>query len=148
MTNWIQTSRMKSPGCRPASLAELLSSTCSIYCSPGSCRDGTNSSDDPLYIDTSPRQTCRPTCVQKGDKCPAHVMYKRRYNFITMRCIQLAKSALTLRVGHQEQHLACKNWLRRCWCSYLPAARSRLFANGPADADATAFQNPNISCLI
>ena len=25
-------------------------------------------------------------------------------------------SALTLLVGHQEEHLACKNWVMRCWC--------------------------------
>ena len=33
-----------------------------------------------------------------------------------------------------------------CWCGYQAGARCRLFAYGPADA--TASQNPIISCLI
>ena len=33
----------------------------------------------------------------------------------------------------------------KCWCGYLSGARCRLFAYGPADA--TASQNPIISCL-
>ena len=49
-------------------------------------------------------------------------------------------------VGRQEEHLACKSWVMRCWCGYLSAARCRLFAYGPADA--TASPNPIISCLI
>ena len=47
-----------------------------------------------------------------------------------------AFSALTLLVRCQEEHLACTNWLMRCWCGYLSAARCRLFAYGPADATA------------
>jgi len=39
-----------------------------------------------------------------------------------------------------------KNWVTRCWSGYLSRARCRLFAYGPADA--TASQNPIISCLI
>jgi len=46
-------------------------------------------------------------------------------------------SALTLLVGCQEEHLACKTWVMRCWCGYLLGARYRLFALGPADATAT-----------
>ena len=54
-------------------------------------------------------------------------------------CLQFMKqfiafSALTLLVGHQEEHLACKNWVMRCLCRYLSLARCRLFAYGPADA--------------
>jgi len=45
-----------------------------------------------------------------------------------------------------REHLACKNWVMRCWCGYLPGARCRLFGYGPADA--TASQNPIISCLM
>jgi len=33
-----------------------------------------------------------------------------------------------------------------CWCGYLSGEMCRLFAYGPADA--TASQNPIISCLI
>ena len=57
-----------------------------------------------------------------------------------------AFSALTLLVGGQEEHPACKNWLMWCWCGYLSAVRCRLFARGPVDA--TAFQNPTITCHI
>ena len=39
-----------------------------------------------------------------------------------------------------------KNWVMRCRSSYLSGVRCRLFAYGPADA--TASQNPIISCLI
>ena len=47
-----------------------------------------------------------------------------------------AFSALTLLVGRQEGHLACKNWVVGCWRDYLSGARCRL-AYGPADATAT-----------
>ena len=38
---------------------------------------------------------------------------------------------------HQEEHLACKHWVMRCWCGYLSGARCRLFAYGPANATAS-----------
>ena len=44
--------------------------------------------------------------------------------------------ALTLLVGQQEGHPACKNWVVGCWHSYLSGTRCRL-AYGPADATAT-----------
>jgi len=47
-----------------------------------------------------------------------------------------AIGALTLLVGRQEEHPACKHSLMRCWCGYLSGARCRLFAYGPADATA------------
>jgi len=47
-----------------------------------------------------------------------------------------AFSALTLLVGRQEGHPACKNWAVGCWRGYLPGASSRP-AYGPADATAT-----------
>jgi len=46
-----------------------------------------------------------------------------------------AFSALTLLVGRQEGHPACKK-LVGCWRFYLSGARCRL-AYGPADASAT-----------
>jgi len=55
-------------------------------------------------------------------------------------------SALTLSVGRQEEHPACKNGVMRCWCGYLSGVRCRLFAYVPADA--TASLNPVISCFI
>jgi len=39
---------------------------------------------------------------------------------------------LTLLVGLQEEHPACKHWVMRCWCGCLSGARCRLFAYGPA----------------
>ena len=48
-----------------------------------------------------------------------------------------AFSALTLLVGRQERHPACrKNRVVGCWRGYLSGARCRL-AYGPADATAT-----------
>jgi len=50
--------------------------------------------------------------------------------------LDFAFSALTLLVGRQEEHPACKNWVVGCWHGYLSGARCRL-AYGPADATAT-----------
>ena len=47
-----------------------------------------------------------------------------------------AFSALTLLVGQQEGHPACKKLSGACWRGYLSGARYRL-AYGPADATAT-----------
>ena len=33
-----------------------------------------------------------------------------------------AFSALTLLVRHLDEHPACKNWMLRCWCSYVSRA--------------------------
>jgi len=49
-----------------------------------------------------------------------------------------AFSALTLLVGRQKGHPACKNLVVRCWCGYLSGARCRL-AYGPVDATATHY---------
>ena len=88
--------------------------------------------------------------VPHRDSCAYHVIFKISgvvaivSSFASQeqrrRC---AFSASTLLVGRQEEHPACKNWVMRCWCGYLSAARCRLFAYGPADA--TASQNPIIS---
>jgi len=42
-----------------------------------------------------------------------------------------------LLVGHQEEHLACKNWVMGCWCGYLSGARRRSFVYVAADAPPT-----------
>ena len=44
----------------------------------------------------------------------------------------MAFSALTLLVGRQEGHAACKKLSGGCWRGYLSGARCRL-AYGPAD---------------
>ena len=58
----------------------------------------------------------------------------------------VCECALTLLVGHQEEHLACKNWMMWCSCGYLSGVRCRFFEYSPADA--IGIQNPAISCLI
>jgi len=75
-------------------------------------------------------------------------MYLGTRSFHVLIAVQLADafSAVTLLVGHQEEHSACKNWVMGCWCGYLSGARCRLFAYGPADA--TAIPNAVIFCLI
>ena len=52
----------------------------------------------------------------------------------------------TLLVGHQDQHLACKNWVMRCWCGYL----SEQGANCVHMVQLVPMPSPNpaISCLI
>jgi len=50
--------------------------------------------------------------------------------------MDLAFSTLTLLVGQQEGHLACKKRVVGCWCGCLSGARCRL-AYGPADGTAT-----------
>ena len=59
---------------------------------------------------------------------------------VCMMCTH-AFSALTLLVGHQEEHAACKKLVMRCWCGCLSGARCRLFAYCPADA--TAVPKPH-----
>jgi len=46
------------------------------------------------------------------------------------------EDALTLLVGRQEEHPACKKLSGGCWRGYLSGARCRL-AYAPADATAT-----------
>jgi len=48
-----------------------------------------------------------------------------------------AFSALTLLVGHEEEHPACKKFVMWCWCGYLSGVRCRWFAYGPAGVTAT-----------
>ena len=55
--------------------------------------------------------------------------------------LNCAFSALTLLVGRQEGHPACKNWVVRYWHGYLSEARCKWFAYGPA-----GIWHPVISC--
>jgi len=50
--------------------------------------------------------------------------------------LYFAFSVLTLLVGRQEGHPACKTWVVGCWHGYPSGARCWL-AYGPADATAT-----------
>ena len=63
------------------------------------------------------------------------------YTHLCLQCLCLqccAFSALTLLVGRQEGHPACKKYgVMRCWCGYLSGVRCKWFAYGSADATAT-----------
>jgi len=49
-------------------------------------------------------------------------------------------------LGVRKSIRPVKNWVMRCWCSYLSAEMCRLFAYGPADA--TASQTPSSLALF
>jgi len=53
-------------------------------------------------------------------------------------------SALTLLVGVQEGHPACKNWVVRYWHGYLSGVRCKWFAHGSAGATATPSSLPPV----
>ena len=57
--------------------------------------------------------------------------------FFCLYLFSYAFNALTLLVGRQEGHAACKNWVVRYWCGYLSGAWCKWFEYGPADATAT-----------
>jgi len=63
---------------------------------------------------------------------------KHQFRFLKvfLFCVIFVFSALTMLVGRQEGHPACKNRVVGCWCGYLSRAMCRL-AYGPADATAT-----------
>jgi len=54
-----------------------------------------------------------------------------------LSAVFLVFSSLTLCVGRQEEHPACRYWVMRCWRGYLSAARCKWFAYCSADATAT-----------
>ena len=70
-----------------------------------------------------------------------HDLYRCKNNQDRICYTFQAFNALTLLVGRQEKHPACKTWVMRCWCGHLSGARCRLFAYGPADA--TAIPKPH-----
>ena len=62
--------------------------------------------------------------------------YRQIYLFSSVLNAFNAFSALTLLVGRQEGHPACKKRVVGCWHGYLSGAICRL-AYGPADATVT-----------
>ena len=72
-------------------------------------------------------------------KCVRHfcsVLFLRHLHILYI--IACAFSALTLLVGQQEDHQACKKtWVVSYWRGYLSGARCKWFAYCPADATAT-----------
>jgi len=125
-----------------------------LYDKPGrwsvyrSCRTST---------DSQPRVMPRCCCIRSGSlltsctrlsphpsaarPCPETSAQKQHpHKFSSSKThYSSTSSALTLLVGCQEEHPACKNWVMRRWCGYLSGAR--LFACGPADA--TSIPKPH-----
>ena len=84
-------------------------------------------------------RVCHTECglyLQAAAAMPFYHTYSIYFVISLLLALMIAFSALTLLVGRQEGHPACKNWVVGCWCSYLSGARCR-FAYGPADATAT-----------
>ena len=70
-----------------------------------------------------------------GDRCAQQTDHAV-YVISSIRPYLVAFGALTLLVGRQEGHPACKNRVVGYWRGYLSGVRCRL-AYGPADATAT-----------
>ena len=109
-----------------------------------------HASTPPLNFLQAGCPSCRPTNSVKALKVEQQPdssvnFYIVNYDQLTM--LPSAFSALTLLVGCQEEHPACKNWVMRCWCGYLSGARCRLFAYGPADATAITKHHHLLSQL-
>ena len=85
------------------------------------------STQDPFMSSTHPSSFSTTTATSRFTN---FVFYCTTLSLFTslsvLMIIQFAFSVLTLLVGRQKQHPACKNWVTRCWCGYLPAARCRL----------------------
>ena len=92
-------------------------------------------------------ESARGRCMALNSKCRQCLAYsqgmrlntdlfKNQMIFCWLSRSDSAFSALTLSVGRQEGHPACRNWVMGCWRGYLSGARCRL-AYGPADATAT-----------
>ena len=68
------------------------------------------------------------------------LIYWMDYSFFCLH----AFSALTLLVGHQEEHPACKKLSVRCWHDYLSGARCKWFCIWSS----CCHCHPVISCFI
>jgi len=69
-----------------------------------------------------------------------HTLHYIILQMLTLYYKCFAFSALTLLVGHQEEHTTCKkNSVMRCWRGYLSGARCKWFAYGPTNATATSL---------
>jgi len=63
--------------------------------------------------------SCRPTNSVKALKANISNYYYVMNILLSLRWKPLAFSALTLLVGRQVGHLACKNWVVGCWCGWF-----------------------------
>jgi len=85
----------------------------------------------------SEKEFCLPGVFCDSGDMPANLLCELNGHPMPIKSLLillLAFSALTLLVGWQEGHPACKKL--GCWHGYLSGARCRL-AYGPADATAT-----------
>ena len=84
--------------------------------SPGNqhCVNGTLSF--PMFTKPKPRAENNNTV----NVCFTNGLYLLTYVLVSLQCFDTM-------VGRQEEHLACENWVMRCWRGYLPEARCRLF---------------------
>jgi len=78
----------------------------------------------------------RPKMTRSSAIAADRTMHRVSWNLANCHATLYSFSALTLLVGRQEGHPACKNWAVGCWRGYLSGARCRL-AYCPADATAT-----------
>ena len=67
---------------------------------------------------------CLHKVISIAKKSVLHFHLKWDFHLTSMQLF--AFSALTLLVGWQEGHPACKNWVVGCWRGYLSGARCRL----------------------
>ena len=90
-------------------------------------------------------RNCDWTLEERRNRADLIEVFKMAHGFFAMPLTDMfhidtagrsAFSALTLLVGRQEGHPACKNRVVGCWRGYLSEVRCRL-AYGPADATAT-----------
>ena len=72
---------------------------------------------------------CLSQCCERNLEWPECIIRITLIISLSFGCLR----ALTLLVGHQEEHLACKNWVMRYWHGYLSGARSNWFAYGQAE---------------
>ena len=90
------------------------------------------------------RQTLQPCWVKYSTR--THILFM--LSFVIKLAFSASWPSVLWRcwLGDRKGIRPVKNWVMWCWCGYLSGARCRLFAYGPADA--TASQNPIVSCLI
>jgi len=93
------------------------------------CRVGQRKDRSKNKLDPFIRFAGTPTCNRQTDT-------RRQLIILYLHSLAMSFSTLTLLVGRQEEHPACKNWMG-CWCNSLSTERCRLFAYGPADGTAT-----------
>ena len=93
-----------------------------------------------LYMLSNLKTMVKSTCIDDNDDtgCMLFLIFSSFLLYLIVRGDRFAFSALTLLVGRQEGHPACKKLSSVVLAWYLSGARCRL-ACGPADATATHY---------